>query len=114
MTKELFVEAIEAIEKQYTADCRHASYLCDAFPNVGINDVMPDNSCLTNALIHVLQAEMNDLEVCEYGQSWIEYFCYELDFGNLNDRLKVTVNDKEVKMSNAGELYCFLESRNVK
>lgn len=53
---------------------------------------------------------MNDTKNCEMGQSWIEYFCWTLDFGQENYRLKVTDNGKNIPMSNAGELWDFLNS----
>ena len=55
---------------------------------------------------------MNDLQLCEHGQSWIEYFLWELNFGEENYRLKVyDENKKEIPMSTAAELYDFLNNR---
>ena len=111
MDKKLFVESIEAIKKQVQLDLEVAKHLGQAFPDAFEANLLPKNHFLQNALIKVLQAEMNDLELCEYGQSWIEYFCFELNFGAENYRLKVYSEGKEIPMSNASELYDFLNER---
>ena len=111
MDKKLFVESIEAIKKQVQLDIEVAKHLGKAFPDAFEANLLPKNHFLQNALIKVLQAEMNDLELCEYGQSWIEYFCFDLNFGEENYRLKVYSEGKEIPMSNASELYDFLNER---
>ena len=111
MDKQLFIEAIEAIQKQLQLDSEVSKHLGKAFPYAFEANLLPRNHFLKNALIHVLQVEMNDLQLCEHGQSWIEYFLWELNFGEENYRLKVTKNGKEIKMSNAAELYDFLNAR---
>ena len=111
MNKELFIEAIEAVQKQVKLDIEVSKHLNKAFPDAFEANLLPKNHFLQNALIHVLQVEMNDLENVECGASWIEYFCWELNFGEENYRLKVTQNGKEVSMSNAAELYDFLNNR---
>ena len=108
MEKRLFIKSIEALQKQIEYDVQVSEHLGKAFPNSHTANLLPENHFLHNALLEVLQDAMNDNELCEYGQSWIEYYCYELDFGKENYRLKVTNNGKEVPMSNAGELYDFL------
>ena len=111
MKKELFIEAIEAIQKQVQFDIEVSKHLGKAFPDAFEANLLPKNHFLQNALIHVLQVEMNDLQLCEHGQSWIEYFLWELNFGEENYRKKVTKNGQEVPMSNAAELYDFLNNR---
>ena len=111
MNKELFIEAIAAIQQQCEYDIEVSKNLGKAFPEAFEANLLPKNHFLQNALIHVLQVEMNDLQLCEYGQSWIEYFLWELNFGEENYRKKVTKNGKEIKMSNAAELYDFLNNR---
>lgn len=110
ISRELFIEAIEAIQKQAEYDIEVSGHLGKAFPDAFTENLIPKNHFLQNALLHILQVEMNDLQLCKYGQSWIEYFLWELNFGKENYRLKVTDHGKEVKMSNAGELYDFLIS----
>ena len=111
MNKELFIEAIDAIQNQVQLDIEVSKHLGKAFPDTFEANLLPRNHFLLNALIHVLQVEMNDLQLCEHGQSWIEYFLWELNFGEENYRKKVTKNGQEVPMSNAAELYDFLNNR---
>ena len=109
--KETFISAIEAIEKQIKYDIDIATKLSVAFPNCFTANFMYDNHLISNALIKVLQEQMNDTELCEHGQSWIEYYCFELDFGKENWRLKVTNNGKEIPLSNPSQLYDLLCNR---
>ena len=112
MDKKLFIESIDAIKQQCEFDIEVSKNLGKAFPEAFEANLLPKNHFLQNALLHVLQVEMNDLQLCEHGQSWIEYFLWELDFGEENYRLKVyDENKKEVPMSTAAELYDFLNNR---
>ena len=111
MEKELFVQSINAIEDQIKYDISVSEHLGKAFPESFTANLLPKNDYLQNALLKVLQFAMNDTALCPMGQSWIEYFCWELDFGQENYRLKVTDNGKNIPMSNAGELWDFLNSR---
>ncbi len=111
MKKELFIEAIDAIRLQCQLDIEVSKNLGKAFPDAFEANLLPKNHFLQNALLKVLQTEMNDLENVECGASWIEYFCWELNFGAENYRLKVYSQGREVPMSNAAELYDFLNNR---
>ena len=111
MKKELFIEAIEAIKQQCELDDEVSKHLGKAFPDAFEANLLPKNHFLQNILIKILQTEMNDLENVEYGASWIEYFCWELNFGDKNHSLKVYSHGMEVPMSNAAELYDFLNNR---
>ena len=113
MEKELFIKSIKAIESQLEIDRDVAKNLSKAFPCAFEANLIPRNDVIGNALIEILQVQMNDNSLCKYGQSWIEYFLWELDFGKENYRLKVTENGKEIPMSNASELYDFLISNKV-
>ena len=104
MNKELFIEAIEAIQKQVELDIEVSKHLGKAFPEAFEANFLPRNHFLQNALLHVLQVEMND----DNSKSWIEYFLWELNFGKENYRLKVTDNGKNIPMSTASELYDYL------
>jgi hypothetical protein len=112
MNKELFIKAINELQKQIQNDIEFSENLGKAFPDAFPANLMPRN-ILPNILLEILQHEMNDLTLCEYGQSWIEYFCYELDFGKENWRLKVTDKGKEIPMSTAEELYDFLKHNSL-
>ena len=111
MNKQLFIDAIDAIQQQCELDDEVSKHLGKAFPNAFEANLLPRNHYLQNALLKVLQTEMNDLESVECGSSWIEYFCWELNFGTENYRLKVYSQGGEVPMSNAAELYDFLNNR---
>lgn len=111
MDKQLFIEAIDAIQQQCELDEKVSKHLGQAFPDAFEANLLPKNHFLQNILLKILQTEMNDLENVECGASWIEYFCWELNFGQENYRLKVYTNGKEVSMSNAAELYDFLNNR---
>jgi hypothetical protein len=109
MKRETFILAIEAIEKQYNHDVDFANKLAEAFTEARSANLLPKNHFLTNALMLILQQEMNDEEICKYKQNWIEWFCYETNFGKDHLRLPAYNKDKTViPLSNAGELYDFL------
>ena len=112
MKKETFINAIDAIEKQIRFDIEISEKLGEVFPSAHTANLFPDNHFVINALMEVLQVVMNDNEVCKYGQSWIEWFCFETDFGNESYRLQAfDENKKPIKMDNAGDLYDFLINR---
>lgn len=110
MTKELFIKSIEAIQEQIKYDISVSKNLSNAFPESSTANLLPKNDYLLNALIEVLQVETNDTKERWGGDSisMIEYFCWELNFGKENWRLKVTENGTNIPLSNAGELYDYL------
>lgn len=112
MKRETFIEAIDAIESQIRFDIEVSKKLGEVFPNAHTANLLPDNHFVSNALMKVLQDEMNDNQVCKYGQSWIEWFCFETDFGKESYRLQAFDENKQpIKMDNAGDLYNFLNNR---
>ena len=111
MKKELFIKSILAIQCQIQHDIIVAEKLKEAFPNAFKANLLHDNHWLQNSLIENLQIAMNDEFDTEYKQSWIEYFCWELNFGEDNYRLKVyDKNKKEIPMSTPDELWEFLQN----
>ncbi|MBC7382805.1 MAG: hypothetical protein H7296_07385 [Bacteroidia bacterium] len=102
-SRELFVEMINEIEKQYEYD-RKCS---DAFKVILPNDYVSnyDNHWLQNQLLKVLQIAMNDNDK----NSWIEYYLWELDFGK---KYKVgCASNKDgspIDLSDAGRLWDYL------
>ena len=109
MKRETFIMAIEAIDKQYQHDIEKAKKFESVFPECNYPNLMYQNHLLSNALFAVLQEEMNDLKLSEHGQSWIEWFCWETDFGRESFRLKSFRKDGSViNMDNAGDLYDYL------
>jgi hypothetical protein len=103
MKKELFIKAIEALKKQREIDIEVAKHLAKVFPYAFEANLLPNNESLKNMLVEILKEEMNDKKTC-----WIEYFCWELNFGSKNDHLKVYKNGIEIAMANATELYDLL------
>jgi hypothetical protein len=111
MKRKLFVESIEAIKKQIELDIKISKLLSKAFTDAFEANLMPKNHFLQNQLIKVLQEEMNDLELCEFGQSWIEYFCFDLDFGKKYKKGCVKDNGVDIDFSTASHLHEFLNNR---
>jgi hypothetical protein len=111
MEKDLFVKCIDAIQKQDKHDIKTAKKLAEAFPDAFYPNLLPKNHYVSNALIEVLQVAMND---GVKGKSWIEYYLWELDFGQENYRLKVTQDGKEVPLSTPGQLWDYLNKQKNK
>ena len=102
MTKELFIATINSIQKQIEIDRKNSSMLQEMFPDdriyCGYN-----NSELFNALNKILKESMKD----KY--DWIDYFMYELDFGEKYYDGCVLDKDKSIiDLSTAENLYEFL------
>jgi len=111
MTRELFIETIEALKNQYEYDIEVSKNLAKAFPNAFDANLLPENHLLNNALIKILQVENNDLELCEHGQSWVEYFCFELYFGEKYKKGMITDKGKNIDFSNSGKVWDYLNNR---
>lgn len=113
MTKELFIKSIAAIQLQIENDIKVAEKLSEAFPSSFQANLLPDNHWLQNALLEILQVQMDDEFDPTYNKSWIEYFCWELNFGEENYRLKAfDKNKKEIPLSTPSELWEFLNKNN--
>ncbi|MDY3521333.1 hypothetical protein PG614_02465 [Riemerella anatipestifer] len=108
MTKQTFIEAIETIKKQYEYDKEVAENLSKAFPNAFKANLLPQNHFLSNILMKILQEEMNDTEIFICGMSYIEWYCWETDFGKARNTF--VVGESRIKIKNAGELYDFLKN----
>jgi hypothetical protein len=107
VSKSLFLETMEAIEKQY----KHDQKCNTAFKTLLPNDYTSgyDNHWVNNELIKYLQKAMND----EHAESWIEYFLWELDFGKKYRPGSVIRKDKtHIDLSNTGKLYDYLIEEN--
>jgi len=104
LNKQTFIQAIESIDKLHKKNIEFAEKISKCFPNSRSADFISDNDFVTNSLITVLQELFND----KNAHSWIEYFCWELDFGRENWRLKANDNGKEIPLSNAGQLFDYL------
>lgn len=106
MKKQTFIDAIKAIELQCEHDIEFSNKLGSAFPNAHEANLLPDNHFLSNALFQLLQEEMEDHKGKE---SWIEWFCWETDFGKESFKMKAyDEKGNELDLSDSGKLYDFL------
>jgi len=103
MKLKLFVDSIKAIEKQQKHDYKFCDDLGKAFPDAFEANLLYNNSATVNALFKILEVENND------NDSWIQYFCYELDFGKkYKDGHVVSETNENIDLSNSTKLYEFL------
>lgn len=103
MEKQTFISAVEALHNQSKKDNINAEHLKAVFPDCDL--LLYDNSTLSDALIDVLRAIMDDKD------NWINYFIYELDFGAKNDKLKAWDKDgNNIPLSTPEDLYNLLVS----
>lgn len=103
ITKELFVETINAIKKQQ----EHDDKCHDAFSIILPDDYVSgyDNHVLANQLTKLLKLSMND----NHEDSWIEYFIWDLEFGDkYKEGCAMYKDDTNINLSDAENLYDFL------
>ena len=107
MDKQLFIETINVIEKQEKLDSENAELLVKVFPNAWSANLLYNTTTSIGQLIKILEIEMND------ENKWIDYFCYELDFGKEYKEGSVTEKDDSIiDLSTASKLYDFLIKEN--
>lgn len=103
MKKEVFITAISDFQKQHEKDIETARKLSECYPESRSANLLYDNHLVNSALLRVLTDVMQDKE------KWIEYFCFELEFGKKNNHLKAYSHDKkEIPLKNSSDLYDFL------
>ena len=105
ITREHFIEIIEAMKNQCDYDILCCGYASKIYPDAFEANLIYNNSHLSNTLFKLIQMAFND----DQAPSWIEHFCWELDFGR--DYVEGCVKRKggtNVDLSNAGKLYDFL------
>ena len=100
ISKETFIEAIENIEKQYRIESEFSKSVNKYFSQ-DVDNSFPRNY-VVDSLVKILQQNFND----EHSESWIEYYLWELDFGNKQG--KVTVQNKPFVLKTANNLYDLL------
>ena len=105
ISKEIFVEAIKAIQKQAMHDAKCIEAFKVIMPG---NDEYSgyDNHYLQNAVLELLQHATDDVN--PKGHSWIEYFLWELDFGKQYHKGKVYVGEKPFKLASVDDLWRLL------
>lgn len=105
MDKTLFCDSLRALQQQYKHDRLWSEKLAALFPDERVFGIY-DNSKVNDALLHILQLEMNDVGK----DSWIGYFCYELDFGAKYREGCATQYGKNIDLSSPESLYDYLKS----
>lgn len=106
-TKELFIETIEALKKQFELDLKNAKLIGEVFENVG--SLYYNNELLKNQIFKILEAEFYP-NIKDHQTNDIEYFCYDLDFGKEWKVGSVTDNDKDIKLQTIEDLWNYLTS----
>lgn len=109
ITRELFIESIGEIEKQFI----HDNKCSDAFSVILPFDFVSayDNHWVTNQLVEILKLAMND----NNKDSWIEYFIWELEFSKKYKVGCASMEDgSNIDLSNAGKLWDFLTDEKYK
>jgi hypothetical protein len=100
ISKQLFIETIEAIKRQSIHDKACAERIKGVYQNAFIANLLYDNSFVVEVLLKLLNVIFKDKS------GWIEYFIYEMDFGSKD--LGVWRGEIKVDLSDAGKLYDFL------
>ena len=107
MTKELFIETIEAIKKQRDHDAK-----ChDAFSVLLPNDYVSgyDHHWILNQITKLLQVSTGQ----NGPNCWIEYYMWECDFGRNDIADSVTIQGKPIPLRTSEDLWNLI-NRNEK
>lgn len=100
ITRELFTEIIEEIQKTYD----YQEGLNKYFEKHGVDGYIyqPDCMCATIKLLHYIFGEKDINE-------WISYFCFELNFGRkYKDGAVLDDNGKNISLATSNDLYNLL------
>jgi len=109
MTRELFIESIEALRKQHEQDVAASENLSKVFPDAFQANLMPKNNYVTSAMIKLLEVQSNDLE---NEISWIEYFVFDLEYGaKWKAGMIKDENNNNVDISDTGKLWDYLHRK---
>lgn len=97
-SKELFTETMNEIKKQHI----HDSKCSEAFKTILPYDYISGykNIHLHNQLIKLLKLAMNDNHY-----SWIEYYIYDLEFGEKYTKGSVRVKNKDFELKTPEDLW---------
>ena len=104
ISKELFIESIQEIEKQH----KHDQSCSEAFRKILPNDHISgyDNSLLQNQLLKILKVLTSD----DHKDSWIEYYIWELDFGEKYKDGCIKVGGKDFELKTTGDLWDLIKT----
>ena len=110
MRQATFERLLAALEAQAEKDRRNGQLMRQVFPEA--SGMWYDNTLLHEAIVEALKREMDDTETDPDGQSWTDYFIYELDYGRKNDDLKAyNADGSEIPLATAADLYRFLVAK---
>ena len=110
LSKEGFVKVINELEKQV----RFEESLEELYNNFGGEAPWNPNGRLLDETIHTLNVMFDLEETLTYGSD-IDYFVYELDFGQNPDDLHIEDEDgNEITWHNAEELYDYIIAQKKK
>lgn len=101
-TKKLFIETMGEIKKQYDHDDKCTKAFNVILPNDFVCGY--ENHWLQSQLLKILEIAMND----NHKDSWIEYYLWELNFGEKWQEGSVTVAGKDFKLQSASDLWDLL------
>ena len=102
LSKEIFTEVMNSIEKQYNHDMKCAEAFSILLPNDYTS--VYDNSVLYESILNLLDIIFKQ----DKKGSWIEYYIYELEFGKKYKEGCVKSEGKNIDLSDSGKLYDFL------
>ena len=106
ISKELFIETINAIQAQSEKDQKNSGKLSEVFSSF----VEPyDNGLLTSQLVKLLDNNFN-IKPSKHGTD-IEYFMWELEFGKKYTEGCYTVYNKNVSLATAEDLWNHLNTK---
>jgi len=103
MNEEMFIKIMENIKEKFSIDRERATKLSEIFPNCFEANFLPDKDLIFDSLISLLEEILNDKET-----KWIQYYIYELNFGEENYRMKVQQDGKEIPLTTPSDLYRIL------
>lgn len=113
MTLGTFERLLAALDAQAEKDRRNGQLMRQVFPEAC--GMWYDNTLLHEAIVEALKREMDDTETDPDGQSWTDYFIYELDYGRKNDDLKAYRSDGcEIPLSTPADLYRYLAAEKAR
>ena len=103
ITKKLFIETIEELKKQVLHDRKCG----DAFEVILPHDFTTgyNNSWVVNQLVKLLKVAKDD----NHRDSWIEYYMWELNFGEDYKDGAVTENNKNIPLKTPEDLWNILK-----
>lgn len=103
ISKQKFVETINILKEQTEQDGKFGAFIDEMFET---DCSRYKNYKLIEATIDLLKEQLND----NSDYSWIDYYCYEMDFGNNPSNLKAYYKNDgpEIDLSSPEALYDFL------